>query len=105
MSSAVAKSTETFCPLTALMVTVKFAFSVPVSPSVTVTSLIDSVGVGSSSVIVPTPVASAIAAFVAFERLTVYVSFASSRTSPTTGTVIVRVVTPAGKVSVPFVAW
>ena len=56
----------------------KLALTVPVLPSVTVTSLIDERGMASSSVIVPTPWPSAIVALVGLERLTKKVSFASS---------------------------
>jgi hypothetical protein len=54
---------------------------------------------------VPRPVPSAIVALTGFERTTVYVSFASSRTSPFTCTVSVCEVSPAGIVSVPLAAW
>ena len=75
----------------------KVALTVPALPSVTVTSSIESVGSGSSSVIVPTPWPSAIVAFVGFERLTKNVSFASSSRSPLTSTVTVFVVWPGGE--------
>jgi hypothetical protein len=77
---------------------------VPVSPSITLTSLIVSVDGGSSSVIVPMPCPSAIVAFDGFERLTKKVSLASSSVSPLTRTVTVSVVWPAAKVSVPLAA-
>jgi hypothetical protein len=77
----------------------------PVLPSTIATSLIESEGGGSSSTIVPNPLASAIVALTGFERATVYVSSASSRTSPFTCTVSVCEVSPAGIVSVPLAAW
>ncbi len=75
----------------------KVAATVPVSPSVTVTSLMVSAGSGSSSVIVPTPIPSPIVAPAAPERLTLKVSSLSSRTSALTTTVTVRVVWPGLK--------
>ena len=83
----------------------KFAFVVPESPSVTVTSLTASDGRASSSVIVPTPCASAIVAFVGLVRLRKKFSSASSSRSPLTRTVTCFVVWPAVNVSVPLVAW
>ena len=64
-------------PLAADCVTVKTAFVVPVSPSVTVTGLIAKVGAVSSFVIVPGPIAVAIVASVGDESVTVKVSSAS----------------------------
>ena len=52
----------TVWPLAATRLTVNVAATVPALPSVTVTSLIESAGGGSSSVIVPTPWPSAIVA-------------------------------------------
>jgi hypothetical protein len=86
-------------------VTVKFAFTVPESPSVTVTSSMDSVGAPSSSVIVPTPWASEIVALPGFVRLRKNVSLFSSSRSPLTSTVTCFVVWPAVNVSVPLAAW
>jgi hypothetical protein len=92
--------------LAAESVTVKFAFTVPgPSPSTTVASPIDSVGVGSSSLIVPTPWPSASVALSGGDRLTKKLSSSSSRTSPLTGTEIVFVVCPAAKVNVPLTVW
>ena len=105
MPSAVAKSTVTALPLADESVTLKTAFVVPVFPSVTVTSLIESVGAPSSSVIVPTPCASEIVALPGLVRLRKNVSLFSSIRSPLTSTVTCFVVWPAVKVSVPFVAW
>ena len=82
----------------------KVAATVPLSPSVTLTSLIVSAGSGSSSSIVPTPWLSAIVALIAFVRLSVNVSFASSSRSPCTRTVTCLVVWPGEKLSVPEVA-
>ena len=70
MPFAVAQSTVTARPLGALRLTVKLAFTVPLLPSVTVTSLIESAGGGSSSVIVPRPCPSSIVALTGPERLT-----------------------------------
>jgi hypothetical protein len=49
---------------------VNAALTVPLSPSVTLTSFTETLGAESSSVIVPRPSASAIVAFAALERLT-----------------------------------
>ena len=57
----------------------------------------------SSLVMVPTPWLSAMVALTAPLRLTKKVSFASGTVSPITGTVIVCVVAPGVKVSVPLV--
>ncbi|MCY1524799.1 hypothetical protein D9M68_597500 [compost metagenome] len=57
----------------------------------------------SSLVIVPTPWLSAMVALTAPLRLTKKVSLASGTVSPTTGTVMVCVVVPGVKVSVPLV--
>ena len=78
-------------PLAALRLTVKLASTVPVSPSVTVALPTETVGGESSSVIVPTPVPSAITALTASARLTVKVSSNSSSVSPLTRTITVFV--------------
>ena len=78
----------------------KVALTELLLPSVTVTLLMASVGVGSLSVIVPVPDAVAIVAFAGVLRVTVNVSVASSRRSPRTATLIGWVVTPGAKVSV-----
>ena len=96
-----AQSTVTCRPLAALNVAVNVRFVEPLSPSVTLGELIDSVGVASLSVIVPVPVPAEIVAFVALLRATTTVSFGSSRTSPVTDTLKVWLVVPAAKVSVP----
>ena len=67
-----------------------------------VTSLIESDGAASSSVMVRVPVASLIDALLAFDSVKVAVSLASSVESASTGTVNVWVVVPAAKVSVPL---
>ncbi len=85
--------------------TLKLAVTVPVSPSVTVTSPIATEGSESSSVIVPSPCASSIDAFKALDRLRKKFSSFSSSASPLTSTVTVFVVSPAAKLSVPAVAW
>jgi hypothetical protein len=77
---------------------------VPLSPSATATLPTESAGAVSSSMIVPVPVPSAITALTAFDRFSVYVSFASSRVSPLTTTVTVFVVSPTAKLSVPLTA-
>ncbi len=69
-----------------------------------VTSLIESVGAASSSVMVSVPVASLMVAFEAFESVKVAVSLSSSVESPRIGTVKVPVVSPAEMVKVPLVA-
>ena len=69
-----------------------------------VTSLIESDGALSSSVMVSVPVASLIVALLAFDSVKVAVSLASSVESANTGTVNVWVVVPAAKVSVPLEA-
>ena len=60
---------------------------------------------GSSSMMVPTPWPSAMVALVGLLRLTKKVSFGSPRRSPLTGTVMVLLVSPGAKVSVPHAAW
>ena len=82
----------------------KVAATVPLLPSLTVTSLTATAGSGSLSVIVPSPSPSPIVAFDGFERLTKNVSFASSSRSPLTCTVTVFAVCPGVKVSVPAAA-
>ena len=74
--------------------TAKVAATVPVLPSVTVTSLTDSVGSASLSVIVPSPVGSEIVALTGFDRFNVKDSSISSSTSPATVTETVRVTWP-----------
>ena len=54
--------------------------------------------------IVPVPIAVAIVAFAGFDRVTRYVSFASSLRSPCTAIGTVCVVTPGANVSVPDAA-
>ena len=63
----------------------------------------ESVGVVSSSVMVPSPWPSEMVALAGFERLTKKVSSTSSTVSPLTVTVTFRVVVPAVKVRVPEV--
>jgi hypothetical protein len=93
----------TWRPLTGVRLTVKLALTLPLLPSVTVTSSTATCGRSSSSVIVPWPVGSLIVASTEPDRVTVKFSSISSSRSPATGTVIVCVVTPAAKVSVPLV--
>ncbi len=80
--------------------TVKLAGVVPLFPSTTETSLIV-IETGSSSVIVPTPWASAIVTpvGVGIVRLTTNVSFPSLSVSPLTVTATVLLVCPGVKVS------
>ena len=72
-------------------------------PSVLVTSLM--LMRGSSSTMVPTPWPSAMVALVGLLRLTKNVSFGSASRSPLTSTVMVLLVSPGAKVSVPLAAW
>ena len=96
---------ETSRPETALSVTVIFCVEVPESPSVTEAELfIEIEGVASSSVIVNVPLASEMVAPDSLLNVIVAVSFASSRLSSATVTVIVLEESPAEKVSVPEVA-
>ena len=69
-----------------------------------VTSLIESVGVASSSVMVSVAAASLMVAFEALDKVSVAVSWFSSVESLRIGTVKVLVVSPASKVRVPLVA-
>ena len=103
MPFAVAATTRTTRPLGADRDTVNAATVVPVSPSATEASSIERTGVGSSSRIVPVACPSPSTAPAGPERRTRNVSSASSRRSETTGTVMVRVVVPAGKLSKPAV--
>jgi hypothetical protein len=91
-------------PLTALRPTVKVASTVPAAPSATVASPIVSVGVVSSSVIVPTPVGLLSVAKSAVVTLTLYVSSISSSMSAFTVTSTVFAVSPMAKASAPDVA-
>ena len=82
---------------------------VPLLPSVIELSAIDSVGNGgggatSLSMIVPVAAAVAMVAPDAPASLTEKVSLASTTVSPITGMVIVLLVSPAAKVSVPVLA-
>jgi hypothetical protein len=81
---------------------------VPVSPSVIVTSLIDTepaTAAASSFVMVPTPWPSLmLAPLVAPDRLTKNVSLDSTAVSPLIVTAIVRVLTPLANERVPEVA-
>jgi hypothetical protein len=96
--------TETARPLGADSDTVNVAFVIPTSPSTTLTSLTERVGIASSSLIVPVPCASWIVTLTPFVRLNVNVSFASSSRSPMTGTETCCDVWPAVNVAVPLVA-
>ena len=103
MPLAVANCTVTVCVLEADRLTVKTALPVTVFPSVTVTSLIDSVGVAAASSfrMVPNPWLMAIVALVGLLRFTKKVSSLSASVSPLTRTVTVLLVSPGLKVSVP----
>ncbi len=76
-------------PLTADSVAVKFPAVVPPFPSLIATSLTDTVGSGSLSLIVPRPVPDWMMPLTGFDRTTRKSSLFSSRVSPTTGTVTV----------------
>ena len=98
-------------PLAALSVTVKLMLAVVAGSLPSVTALAfptDTVGVASSSVMVP--VASRVAlppfsvALLAEESRSTTVSLSSSRLSPVTVTETVLLVSPAAKVSVPAVS-
>ena len=84
-----------------LSVTVNVMFTEPLSPSVALASAIENFG--SSSVIVPVPVAVEMPVpAVALLSVSTTVSLApSSAVSPATDTVIVLLVSPAANVSVP----
>ena len=77
---------------------------VPVSPSTTVASAIDTVGATSSLVMVPVALASDRVAPEGFDKVTVTVSPGSTVVSPRTPMLIVCETWPAAKVSVPEVA-
>ena len=62
-------------------------------------SEIESVGVGSSSVIVPSALPSAMVAFTGAESVSMYVSCISSSRSPLTATLIVFSVSPGANVT------
>ena len=76
----------------------------PEPDSVYDTSLIDRLGVSSSSVMVSVPVASLMVALLALDNVSVAVSLTSSRVSANTGTLNVCVVFPARIVTVPVEA-
>ena len=79
--------------------------ALPADPdSVYETSLMDRLGIASSSVIVKVPVASLMVALLAFDNVSVAVSDASSKVSTNTGTLKVCVVLPASIVTVPVEA-
>ena len=82
-------------------VTVKVAL--PTSSS-TVTSLMDKLGVSSSSTMVNVPVASLMVALVGLDNVMVAVSLFSSKVSTKMGTLILAVVLPARIVTVPETA-
>ena len=83
--------------------TTNVATACPESPSVIVTSVIDSDGAASSSVMVPSAWLSEMLALIAFDKFSKNVSLASSKTSPLIGTVIVFEVAPAAIVRTPEV--
>ena len=91
--------------LAAVRLTVETTGVVPLFPSRTERLLImRTVGEPSSFRIVTTPCGSEIVALVTPLRLTKKTSLISSTMSPITTLVIVRVVTPGGKVKVPLAA-
>ena len=107
MPPVIPKTTATFRLLAGFRLTVKFMFVEPLSPSVTVGELTESVGVVESSsrmVPVPLPAVADSVAFVGLLRVTTTVSSDSLVPSPVTDTVIVWLVVPAANVSVPAVS-
>ena len=80
--------TVTVRPLGADRLTVKTALVVPVSPSVTATSLMERLGRGSLLLMVPTPWASVRRALLGLDRLIKNVSSSSLKMSPMTCTVM-----------------
>ena len=94
-------STVTVRPLAGDSVTVNVAEVVPVLPSFTEMLLTESWGRGSSSTIVPVPMASASGAPLALLNVTVNVSSSSSSVSSVVATVIVSDVSFGTNVSVP----
>ena len=99
-----AQSNVTAWPLTAESVTVNVAVVVPALPSATETSSTESVGGGSSSVIVPSPGRRRSWRSTGLESVMPNVSSTSSRTSPFTVTANVAVVDPAAIVRLPVAA-
>ena len=99
----VAISTVTVWELSKDSVTVKTASTVPILPSTTVTSLTESDGMPSSSVIVPAPWLSVMLALTGVLRSRVKVSEPSLTKSSTIGTEIVPESEPAGMLKVPEV--
>ncbi|MCW0449083.1 hypothetical protein NB706_001917 [Xanthomonas sacchari] len=91
----------TVWPLAALRVTVNVAVVVPLLPSMTLTSPIESDGCASSLTMVPWPCPSATVAPLTLLTLTKKVSSGSLSVSPITCTVKVALLLPAGMVS-PF---
>ena len=105
MPSAVAAWTLIGFSLGPDSVSVKFAAVVPELPSMTVTSLIETLGVASSSTIVTTPCPSPSSLCPSAGRsvsVTLNVSSNSSMLSLLIGTVKVLVVSPGAKFSVPL---
>ena len=88
-------------PLAELRETVNSSVVEPLSPSPTPGESMETVGVVSSSVIVPVPVEIARAAFSGFSSVTTTVSSGSLAKSPVTETVMLFVVSPAAKVRAP----
>ena len=99
-----AKLQLTICPLTGFTVTVNNMFVVPLLPSRTEASLIESVGKGSSSTMVPVPWTFPSVTLVGLLNATPKNSVASLRLSPMTVTTTVLVVWPGANTSVPLVA-
>ena len=91
----------------AVSVTLKFALTVPMFPSVTVTSEMAMPGCGrpSSLMIVPTPWLSVTIAFAAAPRLTKNVSSGSTTTSPMMPMKRLLVVAPGKTVNEPLFVW
>ena len=92
-------------PLRALRTILNTPPVVPLLPSNTLNPFTKRDGFGSSSVIVPTPVPSTMAAFAELNRRTINDSeIPSCRVSPRTTTWTVPLVPPMGIVTVPLVA-
>ena len=88
-------------PLAALSLTGKESVAGPPSPSVTCAAAMESVGVASSSRIVPMPRAVLSVALTGALKAMTTVSSGSSPSSPFTVTATVLTVSPAAKVSAP----
>jgi hypothetical protein len=100
----VANATVVFNPLVRLSCTTTVAWEVEAVNSFTTRSRTETVGIGSSLTIVPTPRTRPRAAPTGLVRLTTNCSSASGRFSPRTVTVNCWTVSPGAKVRVPLLA-